>query len=132
MATYIDVADITDSSLTETALSTRLLAKIALSDAAVVDLAERKGVNSDSISSTIHTLVKQYAIAWVCRETCFDLIGKNPNVTIDYDVYFAKYKIYRDRVSELESQITVEVLTGVVDDVRDRSGARTGIILLAG
>lgn len=127
---YITTADITDSSLKETALSTLLSAKITACDAALEDMAMQKGVDDadDIETAPLGYLVKQWAIAWVCRELCFDLVGKNKADNIEADIYMGKYGEYKKRCSEYESQINYEILTGVADEQRDRPGARTGTL----
>lgn len=134
MATYISGSDITDSLLLETGLAPLLAAKVTASDAEVEDLAERKGVDTTDIeTSPVHYLIKKYAVAWVCMSLCADLAGKNKNDGgLEADIYNQKYKIYKQQVTEYANQITYEVLTGDVDESRERVGPRTGTILLAG
>jgi hypothetical protein len=127
--TYISAADITDQSLTETSLSDLLTAKLLKSDAAVIDMAKRKGVYSTDIStSPVHEILKQWTVAWVCRELCFDLIGKNPTSQVDANIYYQLYDLYKKRHSELDTQIDYEVLTGLDYTARTRPGPRTGTI----
>ena len=132
MATYISTSDITDSVLLETALSTLLTAKITASDAAVVDLAERFGVESASIEITpVHYLVKRWAAAWTCRELSMDLIGKNSADIPDLEKYKIKYDIYDKLLSEIEPQINVAVLAGSVSVAQDRAGIQCGTLFRA-
>lgn len=129
---YITAADITDSIAKEAGYLTALTAKIALSDAEVEDMAERKGVyKSDICIDPVHRMVKNYAIDWVCREFFFDLIGK-ARAGVEFDVYNEKYKLYAKRLSEDEGRITFEVLTGSVDSLQDRTGANTGTLFIGG
>ena len=130
---YIVTADITDSMLTEAAFTAKLAAKITLSTTEVEDLAERRGVLAADIEITpVHNLVKKYAVAWVCQELCKDEIGKVKIEAMETDMYYQKYKVYKADVSELDAQITADVLTGNVDEMRDRQGPRVGTLMEGG
>lgn len=133
MATYIAESDITDASLKETALATLLTAKVTDSDAAVVDMAKAKGVaDTDIETSPVHRLVKQWAVAWVCKELSFDLIGKNPTDSLDTNIYSQLFGLYSKRLADCEGQISVEVLMGTDDRVAERQGPRTGFLMFGG
>ena len=129
MSTYITSADITDRMLLATGLSTLLTAKLTLSDTAVIDMAESKGVDSTSINlSPVHYQVKRYAIAWVGREMCFDLMGlANTDGGMDLDKYKTKYDVYNHEVAEAEGRINFEILTGTSQSAQSR-GVGSGFI----
>jgi hypothetical protein len=128
MATYISSTDITDMLFTESAFSTLLTAKLTASDAAVVDLAERNGVESTDIEvSPVHYILKKWAAAWVCRELALDAMGKNNPDIADIEKYKIKYDIYAKLTAEYEAQVNIAVLTGEVEEARDRS-TRTGTL----
>jgi hypothetical protein len=134
---YITTSDITDGLLLTTALSALLTAKITECDAALNDLAIRKGVFPTDIPLILKTnplphTVKRWAVAWTCKELCFDLIGKNKNDNMDWDVYLVKYKEFQKRCSEFESEINYEILTGFDFEMRQRPGPRTGTMTFGG
>jgi len=121
MADYIVDADITDNILTS--FST-LSDYVTDSDDAVESMAESKGVlDSDDIETDpVHFLVKKYAIAWVGMEMCLDYMGTNNNdLPVEIEKYAVKYKLYKDKIALLDSQITGAMLTGDVDEASDRA-----------
>lgn len=127
---YISASDITNQTLKASAYSTILSAKLTDADNAIIDLAERLGVrDSTNIeTSPLHRKIKEFAIAWVCEELSLDLMGYN-NVSItDYEKYRLMYETYKKRREKYEGQITKEMITGSVDEIRDRATSRTGII----
>jgi hypothetical protein len=125
---YISTSDITDSQLLDTALSTRLSAKITASTAALNDLAESKGVLSGMIQTDpFHTVLKQWCVAWTCAELCFDLMGKNKTDSLENDIYFQKYKEHQSRLEKIELKINYQVLTGTVFTELDRASNTTRI-----
>lgn len=125
---YIAASDITDSQLKETSLSTLLAAKIILCDTALNDVAERLGVLSSMIkTSPLHNILVRWCVAWTCAELCFDLMGKNKVDSLEQDIYFQKYKEHDKRRTDLETQITYEVLTGTVVSEADRTSCTTRI-----
>lgn len=129
---YITTADIKDSVLLETIYSTLLAAKITDSDNEIADLAERKGAINITLNSPAHYKVKRYLVAWVCAELCKDLIGKNKIEIIESDLYYQKWKVYKSEAQDLEGEITREMLVGVIDDIRERPGSRTGTLMIGG
>jgi len=132
MATYIDADDITDLMMKETGFSSRLTAKLTKSDDAVEDLANRKGVAIASVPTDDDTpyLVKEWCIAWVGMEMCFDAMGKNNIPLPEQEKYLVKYNKYRERVKDLDAKITPAILYGNEDaGVADRATRMCGILL---
>jgi len=128
MADYISASDLTDKVINSFPSATRT-AKITLSTTALNDLAATKGVDSDSIETDpVHYLVKQWCIAWVGMEICFDHMGTNNNEFAEQEKYRIKYREYRERVNDLTSQITPQVLYGSTDSIRDRATVKMGIL----
>jgi len=127
--TYITSSDITDDVVK--ALSAAVTARVATIEDDVNDLAERKGITSSEIyTTTIHHMIKRWCVAVVCRDICLDKMGVNNLEMASEDKYKVKYDTYRNLVSQYESQITPEILTGSVAGARTRS---TGVgRLLAG
>jgi len=129
MSTYILIADITDQILLDFP-GTILQDKLDLSDKAVEDLAERKGLETSEIElSPVHHQLKRWNKYWVGKELCWDVMFKN-NVEIDASLekYKLKYDEYRKRLEETESALTREMISGDVVDQRDRVGLMTGIL----
>jgi hypothetical protein len=126
--TYISTSDITDSQLIETNLATLLSAKVTACDAALNDLAERKGVLSSMIeTSPLHYVLKKWCVEWVCENLCFDLMGKNKTESLEQDIYFQKYKEHQKSREGLENTIDYAILTGTVITEADRPACTTRI-----
>ena len=127
MANYIDADDITDKVISDTFDLTDYLAE---STEAVNDLAERRGVrDSDNIETDpVHFKVKRYAIEYVIMRVCQDNIGVNNVESIDFEKYSVKYTIAKQMVKQLDTEISIEMLTGSVDEIRDRANIHTAKI----
>lgn len=125
---YIAFANITDTVVSSLG-SPVLAAYITESDSAVNDLAETLGVDSDDIADgdDLHFKVKRYAISYVCMRVCQDKMGVNNNEMADLDKYKIKYDLYKKEVDNLSEAISAEMLTGDVDEPRDRV-VQTGYI----
>lgn len=132
MATYISITDITDSMLLETAYLSFLSAKLTASDIEMADLAEKKGAFNVTLKNPAHSVVKKYLIAWVCRELCKDIIGKNKVEFVESDIYYQKYKLYKSEAADYEGEITREMLVGTIDNIRERQGPRVGTLFIGG
>ena len=128
MSIYIEQSDLTDSIINDFSPDI-LLAKLELSDYAVEDLAEIKGVLSDNIETDpVHWKLKRYAIYWVYSEICFDFIGKNNVDIIEQEKYYKKYEMYKNSLNEIKLEITPEMITGNVGSIRDRATVSTGTL----
>lgn len=129
MATYIDSGDITDQMMLETGFATKLAAKITKSDDAVEDMVKTMGLTSDSIETDpVPYLLKEWAIAWVGKEMCFDAMGKNNVDFPDLEKYSRKYEFYLSRVKDIQSSLNPAVITGSDFDTRDRATNNSGIL----
>ena len=89
---------------------------------AVIDLAESLGVCEDCIDDDpIHNTIKRYAIAYCLMRLCQDKMGTNSTDMPEQDRYFVKYNIYKNEAEQLRKHITYEMMTGNVQDIRDRA-----------
>jgi hypothetical protein len=113
---YITSADITDSVVTGITLTDY----ITRSDSAVVNLAREFGLTSTQIVSPIDYNIKQWAINWVIVEVCLEKMGKvdTQNMLAD-DKYAIKYAIYKERLKEIRSALTVNMFLGTVYNQSD-------------
>jgi len=129
MSTYIFVDDITDNVIKSFPADV-IQQKLELSDDEMVDLAERKGIrDADSIDNNpLHRKIKDYLIAWIGQEICFDYLGTNNTETAEFEKYMVKYNLYRDKVKSLDAQITYEMILGSVDEIRDRATVGSGVL----
>lgn len=126
---YISASDITDMIINDFPDAT-ISAKITLSDAAFEDLAESRGVtNTDDIETDpLHWKCKQWIVSWVCKEICFDAMGKNNIELVDFEKYARKYEYHVKRLQEYETELTYEMLLGTVAERRDRATLMTGVL----
>ena len=100
------------------------------SDLEVRDLAERLGVRTyTDISTPVHYKIKRYAVVYVLMRLCQDKAGTNNTEIIDTEKYMGLYAMYRRELEDLRGQISIEMVTGVVNEMRDRA-IQTGIIFV--
>ncbi|MEA3346969.1 MAG: hypothetical protein U9Q21_02630 [Candidatus Auribacterota bacterium] len=90
-------------------------------DTQLVALAKRLGVDETDIASPIGIEVKDWLIAWVGREICFDIMGTNDLELPDDDKYRMKLQEYKDRETDARSYLTPEIIMDVVNDRFDTS-----------
>jgi len=128
MAAYIEAADITDLMLNEAGWATKLAAKIVKSEDAANDMLKTMGLTSSDVADTVPYLFKEWNIAWVGMEMCFDAMGKNNISLPEFEKYRVKWEVYQKRLKNIQSQLTPSVIAGTDYDVRDRSTAMTGIL----
>ena len=124
MGTYIDDVDINVNIIKQFPLTDY----ITRADKAVVDLAEELGVRNtaDIETSPVHWKLKEYAKAYLIVDVCRDKIGTNNVETRDVEKYIVTYDIWHKRLKELKSEITYPMITGEVDEIRDRAGIASG------
>ena len=123
---YIETTDITDTIVVGFDIDDY----ITESDAAVNDLAERKGVrDSDDIETdSLHFKIKRYAIVYVIMRVCRDKMGtNNTDLPVEIEKYAVKYEIYRKELASIDKQITYEMITGEVNEIRDRTTSSRAI-----
>lgn len=122
---YIADADITD--LLANQFSTDFPTYHSLSDNKLIDLGVQLGVmetadfavdGSGYISSWY---IKQYIVAWFCMRLFLDKMGLNNISLPEMEKYNVKYTFYKKEVSEKESRITRQMLTGDVENISDRA-----------
>jgi len=133
MSTYIVIADITDQVLIDFG-TVVLQAKLDLSDKAVEDLVEIRGLEISEIETNpVHHQLKRWNKYWVGKELCFDAMFKN-NVEVDAasEKYKLKFEEYKKRLEETEGMITREMIQGDVTYERDRVGLHSGLLYRSG
>jgi hypothetical protein len=123
---YIAAGDVTDKVLNQFDLSSY----ITESDSELDDLAEELGVRdaTDIEDSPLHYKAKRFLIAFVCMRVAQDNMGVNNVEVPEVEKYVIKYNVYRKEYSKLKGEITAPMLTGDVDEMRDRAGVGTGIL----
>lgn len=91
-------------------------------DEIVEDLAEELGVRDpDNISTPLTWTIKRYAINTILMRLCQDKMGTN-NVEIgDTEKYLALFGIYNKEADKYKKRISVEMITGNVNEIRDRA-----------
>lgn len=123
---YLKEADITDTVLSKHTLT----GYITESDSELDDVAETLGVRdpTDIETSPLHYKIKRYLICFVCMRVAQDKMGVNNVDLPEIEKYTIKYNVYRKELAKLRTQITAPMLTGDVDEMRDRAGVQTGIL----
>jgi len=98
-------------------------------DSEVIDLAETLGVrNTDDIENNpLHYKIKRYAVVFVLMRVCQDKIGTNNVELPDLEKYTVLYNMYFKELARLKGEISVEMVTGQVNETRDRA-INTGTI----
>jgi hypothetical protein len=93
------------------------------SDSEVEDLAEKLGVrNPDDIETDpLHYKIKRYAVVFVLMRLCQDKIGSNSVEIADLEKYTVLYNMYSKELQTLRSEISIEMVTGQVNEIRDRA-----------
>lgn len=102
---------------------------IAEADQEINDLAERLGVRdtSDIETNPLHFQIKRYAIEYVLFRLCEDKAGiANPD-SVEFDKYMTLTEYHKKRFGEYRSSIGREMITGNVNEIRDRA-TRTAVI----
>lgn len=124
---YITVADITDG-IAETFDLTNYIEE---SDSAINDLAERLGVRDpDNIDTDpLHWKLRRYAVTYVLRRLCQDKIGTGNLEVPEFNKYLVGYNLYKAEFAKIESEISIEMIAGTVNEIRDRANLRTAAIV---
>ena len=90
---------------------------LAQSKGYIIDYLDRASYTIDDIPNPMPYKVKQLAVMWVCREVCSRKAGaagasyRNQETG---DKWSTKLNYFQKQVTALESQITPEVLLGIV------------------
>lgn len=91
-------------------------------DDEIVDLAERLGIRTASdIEIPLHFKVKQYGINYILMRVCEDKMGTCQPDSVMFDKYYQLNDYYGKRLSQLRKEMSVEMLNGTVDEIRDRA-----------
>lgn len=115
---FIEVGDIKDS----VANGFELEEYIGEVNEEIIDLAERKGVRntSDIKTNPLHYKIKRYGIVFLLMRLYQDKMGVNNVELADMEKYVIKYNVYKREMSDLEARISFAMITGNVDEIRDR------------
>jgi len=121
---YITVADIQDSIAEGIDLTNYILE----SDGEIEDVAEQVGVrDADDIETDpLHYKVRRFAVVYVLMRMCQDKVGVSNLENPQANKYLIGYEMYRAQLKELRSQITASMVTGDVDEIRDRANTQMG------
>jgi len=91
-------------------------------DGEIEDLAQKLGVSTTDIETNpIHYKVKRYGVVYVLMRLCQDKIGTNNPDVPEIEKYMVLYGVYMKEYERLKSEISVEMLTGNVNEIRDRA-----------
>ena len=116
---YIKVSDIK----AKVAEGFQLQDYILEADDAIEDLAESLGVrDTDDIETDpLHFKLKRYGVVYILMRLCQDKMGAN-DVAIDLtEKYLVQYGVYKKELVALKSEISREMVTGVVNQIGDRA-----------
>lgn len=115
---YITQQDITDKIVDDIDMTDYIVE----SDKAVEDLAEELGVRvTTDIETPVHWRVKRFAICYALMRVCQDHIGKATPDAPEMNKYLIGYNIYKKEHDQVRAEITDAMLTGDVDEMRDRT-----------
>ena len=92
-------------------------------DEAINDLAQTLGVRDTSYieSNPLHYKVKRYGVVFILMRLCQDRIGTNDPTYDTPDKYQTSYDIYKREFVGLQDEINIEIMTGNVNSLADRS-----------
>ena len=126
MATYLTYDDIKAN----IAKGFQLEPYLEEADNEIIDLAESLGVrdSSDIENNPLHYKIKRFGIVFCLMRLCQDKIGTNNVQVADLEKYVVNYNMYRKELQELRGQISIEMVTGHVNEIRDRANIMTGTI----
>ena len=97
-------------------------------DEEVRDAAERLGVrDADDISLPLHYKIKRYAVVYTLMRLCQDKMGTNNVEMPEMEKYAVQYGMYNKELEQLRGQMSLEMFTGDIGEVRDRA-INTGTI----
>ena len=91
-------------------------------DSEIDDVAQRLGVDVDDIETEpLHYKIKRYGIAFILKRLCQDKSGTNNVDVADNEKYYNLYDMYRKEVESLRPQLSAEMYTGCINEIRDRA-----------
>jgi hypothetical protein len=116
---YISTSDIKDN-ITD---GVNLQDYILRADEEINDLAQSLGIyDTDDIETNpLHYKIRCYGEAFIIKNVCKNLMGKNDVQISDMETYAVKYNIYMKELAALKSEISQEMFTGVVNQIADRA-----------
>lgn len=118
MSTYIQVDDIKSNIVQGFELQPYL----DETDEEVRDAAERLGVRDpDDISLPLHYKIKRYAVVYTLMRLCQDKMGTNNVEMPEMEKYAVQYGMYNKELEQLRGQMSYEMFTGEINEIRDRA-----------
>ena len=122
--------------ITEPDIRVNVIKQFALTDhitranLAVEDLAETLGIRevADIETNPVHWKVKEYAKAFLIIDVCADKMTTNNVDVAENEKYAYLHDIWLKKLSVLKQEITPAMMTGTVDEMRDRGLMGTGIL----
>jgi len=124
MSNYIQVDDIKSNIVQGFELQPYLYE----TDEEVRDAAERLGViDPDDIHIPLHYKIKRYAVVYTLMRLCQDKMGTNNVEMPEMEKYAVQYGMYNKELEQLRGQLSIEMFTGKVNEIRDRA-INTGTI----
>ncbi len=123
MSTYFELSDIKDAVIAGQDVEVYM----AEADEAIEDLAERHAVAvADIETDPVHYKVRRYGIAYTLMRFCQDRISKaSADQPPEQNKYTILYGMYKREMHDLESEISYEMLSGTVNNMRDRANLAT-------
>jgi len=96
----------------------------------VEDVAQQVGVyDPDDIEiNPLHYKIKRYAVSFCIMRLCQDKIGTNNVDIAELDKYMIQYNLYKKEYEKLRTEITIEMVTGNINEIRDRASVSSGWI----
>lgn len=89
-------------------------------DSEIDDLAQKLGAGEVE-DDPLHYKVKRYAVVFCLMRFCQDKAGSNQVTATEFEKYVVKFNMYHKELQALRSQISYEMITGAVDEMRDRA-----------
>lgn len=124
MSTYISVDDIKSNIIQGFEIQPYLYE----TDEEILDAAERVGVyDADDIALPLHYKIKRYAVVYTLMRLCQDKMGTNHVEMPEMEKYAVQYGMYNKELEQLRGQLSIEMFTGEINEIRDRA-INTGTI----
>lgn len=126
MSTYIQLSDVKDGIVQGIDIEPYLRE----ADEAIEDLAERLGATvADIETDPLHYKIRRYGIAYALMRVCQDRISAaQVDTPPDQNKYSILYGLYKRELKDLDGEISIEMVTGTVNEIRDRANLTTAVI----